>query len=182
MFKKLPMLLGLLAVSTIVVGGCDSFQMNLERSRVQSIGTSQPGTLDDLFAEVASRVPAFGGMFLNEQNSLYVYLLDPTQKAAVEAALVAVFGPELLPADGIQVLQGQYSFTQLQDWYVSLPAVLSISGVTLTDIDEAKNRLRIGVETMKIAPEVEQALARLAIPQEAVILEETGAITPAREF
>jgi|GEM_PF-3474697 len=48
--------------------------------------------------------------------------------------------------------------------------------VTLSDIDDAKNRLTLGLEKMdaETVSLVEHELARLGIPREAVILEETG--------
>jgi len=130
-------------------------------------------SIDDLFAEVARRAPAFGGLFFDEQENLTMYLLDSTQKATAEAAIVAVLGshrPDLskLAHRGVQVLQGQYSFSQLREWKDRIRALLTLPGVAMADIDEGKNRLTVGVETLAVTPQVEVELAQLGIPREAV--------------
>lgn len=131
-------------------------------------------TLDDLFAEVAGRVPAFGGMFIGPDKRLHVYLLDAQQGAAAEAALIAVFGRERLGQGGIQVLQGRYGFLQLKDWHDRHRAVtLAIPGVVMTGIAESNNRLKIGVEHSALFNRVEQELINLGVPLEAVKLVET---------
>ena len=126
-------------------------------------------SLDDLFVEVARRVPAFGGMFIGPGQALQVYLLDPAQRAAAEEAIFAVFGRERLPQGGIQVLQGQYSFLQLKAWHDRQRVVtLAIPGVVRTSIAESKNRLQIGVSDLGAISQVERELENLVIPREAV--------------
>ncbi len=111
---------------------------------------------------------------------LYVYLLDPTQKEAAAKAIMTVFGhyhPDLLPPREIRVLQAQYSFLQLKEWFDLIGILFSvIPEVTMTYIDDAKNRLVIGVLSLstEVVTRIEQELARLGVPREAVILEETG--------
>lgn len=47
-------------------------------------------TMDELLVGVADTVPGFGGMFLNpHENVLYVYALDPSDKAAIQKAIAA---------------------------------------------------------------------------------------------
>jgi hypothetical protein len=55
-------------------------------------------------------------------------------------------------------------------------ALFSISGVVLTDIDEASNRLKVGVASASYVVEVESALARLGVPRAAVAIVETEPI------
>src|SRR5207249_8755886 len=69
-------------------------------------------TLDESFAAVASRVPSFGGMYL-QGNVLMVYLTNPSQQAAAVGAIQTVFGPDRIPAAGVQILPARYGFTQL---------------------------------------------------------------------
>jgi hypothetical protein len=127
---------------------------------------------DDLFAEVAALAPGFGGLFLDKDGILNVYLLDPAAEGAATAAISAVFGPERFPLGEVRVLQGKYDFSQLWEWRHALRRdVLGLPGVTSLDIDELKNRLRVGVERAEVEPEVEKQLARLGIPREAVNIE-----------
>lgn len=138
-------------------------------------------TIDDLFAEIARDVPAFGGMFFDEKDDgiLYVYLSDPTQKEKAAAAIASVFGSKRpVSWSEIRVLQAQYGFSQLKDWYGYMHlAVLGLPDVVYTDIDEAGNRLVIGVQQGKAFDHVERELAKLGIPREAVIIKGTEPVT-----
>jgi len=177
---------GLIAALAMVLGGCGFFKPALktrqsdEMLQPQAVGQDKVETIDDLFAEVVRRVPAFGGMFFDENDNsiLYVYLLNPEQKVEAERAIAKVFGLERVPRGRIQVLQGQYSFLELKQWHDRLIDVLVIPGVTLTDIDDAKNRLTIGLEKMDMRTLriLEQELANLGIPLEVVNFEETGPV------
>jgi hypothetical protein len=134
-------------------------------------------TLDDLLAEVAARVPGFGGLFLGPTGTLHIYLVDERLARAAQGAIAAVFGPARMPLGNVQILPGQYSFLQLKAWHGRIiPEVLGLPGVILTDIDEGENRLRIGVEVHALQGGVEAQLVSLGIPREAVIIEETEPI------
>jgi hypothetical protein len=134
-------------------------------------------TLDDLLAEIAARVPGFGGLFLSSNGILHIHLFDGRLARAAQGAIETFFGRERLPSGSIQVLPGQYSFLQLKDWHERmLPEVLGLPGVILTDVDEAENRLRVGVEAQERVGVVEARLAGLGIPREAVLIEETEPI------
>src|SRR2546425_7437 len=89
--------------------------------------------LDDMFDDVATSVPGFGGMYL-DRNTLKVYLIDPAQKVMAEHAITAVFGAARIPAGGVQTLKGTYGFHQLHAWYNHIGAVFNIQGVVYTDI------------------------------------------------
>lgn len=148
-----------------------------QTSPSQAIKNQQEKTLDEQLGEVAGRVPGFGGLFLDEANNLCVYLLDVSQKKAVEEAIIAVFGADFIPPSGVRPLKAQYSFSQLKTWHDRLTGpVLTIRGVVLTDLDEAKNRLRIGVEKREVIRRVEQKLVQLKVPRKAVIIEQTQPI------
>lgn len=146
-------------------------------------------TADRLSVDVSTRLPAFGGMFF-EGNVLHIYLLDPagsrqklaTQKAAVDATLAEVFGQGRMPAGGTRILKGKYTYSQLQEWQLRATPVLNVAGVTMTDNDDRKNRLTIGLESMGVRPQVEAELERLGIPLEAVSFEETGPFEPVQNL
>jgi hypothetical protein len=124
--------------------------------------------LDDLFSQVASRVPSFGGMFL-DGGTLKVYLTNPTQKSAALTAITQVFGPSILPAR-TEILQARYGFLQLRVWHDRLGGLFDIAGVVLTDIDEGANRLKIGVDSSASTTLVEASLGRSGVPREAVVV------------
>lgn len=139
---------------------------------------SKVETTDDLLVRVERRAPGFGGMFIDSNGLLAVYLLDTKQLRAARSAIEAVFGSSRVPAAGVRALQGQYAISQLNAWTKRAGALLEMSGVTIVDLDEAKNRVTIGVEEGSRTEAVEQALSSLGVPRAAVVIEVTGAIRP----
>lgn len=135
-------------------------------------------TLDDAFAEVARRVPEFGGLFIDRNGSPKIHLLDTSSRVLTRAtsALQAVFG-NTLPSGQITAIRGQYSFTRLYDWRkMNRNEIFSVQGVSFLDIDESKNRLRIGIVTNSALNTIQQKLTQLRIPREAVNIEISGPV------
>src|SRR5258706_4541299 len=88
----------------------------------QPVSTSKVSvmTIDDQFAEVGRRVPAFGGVFVDD-DTLYVYLTDASPSAspviAATQTLRDVIGPQLVARIKVQALPATYSFVQLKAWF-----------------------------------------------------------------
>jgi hypothetical protein len=94
---------GLVAVLTIVLGGCGFFTKTgletVERSKALQFQSAERDdwsgmeTLDDLFAKVAQQVPAFGGLFFDDKDQLIMYLVEGElgAQAAAVAALRSVW-------------------------------------------------------------------------------------------
>ncbi len=133
---------------------------------------------DDLLVRVEQKAPGFGGMFIGKDGRLAVYLLDPSQLAAARSAIEAVFGPQRVPAAGVRALKGQYTVSRLKQWTERAAGMLGMPGVTIVDLDEAKNRVAIGIEDGSRRQAAEQALVSLGIPREAAVIEVTGQIRP----
>jgi hypothetical protein len=130
--------------------------------------------IHDDFADIGMKVHGFGGMFIDEaKDTLYVYMVpgQPGDVAEVDKAISDVLGSRRPPQHHIAVLQGQYTFLELQDWYSHMrPRVLPMDGVVLTGIDDRNNRLKVGVETSAAASAVQAELDALGIPRQAVNL------------
>lgn len=141
-----------------------------EPSRVESS--------DDLLIRVEAKVPGFGGLFVDAEGRLIVFLRDTAQLPAARAAIESVFGPSRIPSAGIRAVRGRYTVSQLKAWTERAGATLSVPGVTLVDLDEAANRVTIGVEDRSRTRAVEQALSPLKIPREAVVIQVTGPFRP----
>ncbi|MCS6912912.1 MAG: hypothetical protein RMK29_05125 [Myxococcales bacterium] len=158
-------------------------------------GTAAAGaTLDELLAEVGRRAPAFGGLFVDEQGELRLYVVPPTgagpqgallsrserlARAEVVDAIATVLGPGRLPRGGLEVLPARFSFLRLKELHDrAWPHVLTQPGVVFTDIDEARNRLRIGLGPTARRADLEALLLRLGVPAEAVILDEVAEVEP----
>lgn len=131
-------------------------------------------THDDLLRDVGMSTSEFGGMYLSDDNNtLYVYMTSGTQdtqkQQEVKGSIEAVFSSDLTSGRSVEVVPAQYSMSQLYNWYKQmLPAVGSNPHVTMTDLQEAKNRIEIGVERLDAIPKLEAALTNLNIPDEAV--------------
>ena len=134
-------------------------------------------TYDDLLVRVDEQAPGFGGMFIDADGRLAVYLLDTSQLRATRTAIDAVFGSSGLPKD-TRALQGQYSVSQLKTWTERAGALLAIRGVTMVDLDEGKNRVTVGIDDDSRTTAVEQALSSLDVPRAAVVIIVTGEIRP----
>lgn len=132
----------------------------------------------------AATVPGYGGSYVDADPStseitrVHVWLTEPNEAAAakVRDAVVADCGPQTRKPDYV-THAADYTWTQLLSWHRSLGDVLSLPGVVLTDVDETRNRLVVGVnDRAKHGAAVEQTVARLGIPRAAVIIETRSAI------
>jgi hypothetical protein len=128
-------------------------------------------TLDEQLAQVAGQVPEFGGMFVADNGKLGIYLLDPVAAPAATQAIAAMFGSENTIDRGVTIVPAQYGFGQLKRWHEGMVSLFDLDGVVSTDIDEARNRITVGVERMTLAGAVELELARLGIARAAVTIE-----------
>ena len=117
----------------------------------------------------------------NGNSILYIYLVNPSQ-AAAEAAAVRYFGHDKLRSiREIRPLQAQFTLKQLREWYdkdLIEARPLSLPEVTLTDLDEGKNRIEVGVgcerDRDRVREELQKRLTSLGIPLEAVIFTVRG--------
>ncbi len=179
--------------AVLMLSGCNFFQSPLPLPPPQTTCEETPNN-DSADVRLAQRVPAYGGMFFDSDDQgnriLYVYLTDLSQEEAVKQAIREIFGPRWVelhtyPRE-IRVLQGQYSFLQLKVWHDCMRRwILPIPGVTMTDIDDKRNRIAVGIDIglqaeskRRVIEAVETALERLGIPREAVILEEESPAAP----
>jgi hypothetical protein len=135
-------------------------------------------TINDLFAEVGRRAPAFGGMFVDEaRDTLYAYMVpgQPGDNAALDQAITDVFGTARPPEHHLDVLPGRYTFRQLKNWHDRMSMqLLATPGILSTGINDAENRLRVEVQSRDLAPEVQAQLAALGVPLEAVGIDEAA--------
>jgi hypothetical protein len=159
---------------TLLLGGCALFQSGIDSQNAQP---TDPLTIDEKYLKIAQSVPGFGGMFIDQTGTLNVYLTDQMQIASAQSEIAAVFG-NLVPQANVKSLKGDYNFVELKRWSDKLLRLFDIQGVILTDIDDTQNRLKVGVEDLSIAGQVEQALAKLGVPRVAVNIEQTEPIIP----
>ncbi len=128
---------------------------------------------EELYAAIARDLPGFGGLFFDAAGDLNVYLTDPSREAAARSVVAAALGPKGMGKAGFRVQRGRWEFAQLAAWRGRLMSVMSVPGVVLSDVDEARNQIRIGVEDAAAGERVRAVLARLDVPTEAVVVEVT---------
>lgn len=135
-------------------------------------------TYDDLLARVADRVPAFCGVWVDEEaGQLKICLTDDGQSLmAARDALVRVLDDEDEELTPVAV-KGEHGWTDLMHWYGLLTAsdVWSVAELSFTDIDEEMNRIVIGLIDLAEEKKVREALAEAGIPNEVVVIEEEAA-------
>ena len=126
----------------------------------------------DQLIRIAEEVPGFGGMFYDENSSLSIYLLNPDQADDV-GRVIAALHDDLTPGR-VKVFKGQYSYLQLREWYWLSGKLLRMKGAVFMVIDETRNRVVFGVEkgNMNVREHIERKLAQLAVPREAIVVEE----------
>jgi len=138
-------------------------------------------TSDDDLAELADRLPGFGGFYYDGQQRLNVWLKDPGRSAEAEVQVADLLRRRTGRArdrsednaarvQGMRVRQAQYDFRQLLTWYRGhvLPNVMRLEGITMTDINEQLNRIQVGVANAALVEPTRRRIARLPIPNDVV--------------
>lgn len=158
------------AAAAIFAAACDRPNTALgpapspELALVQQAVQAPPPDVEVL----ARTIPGFGGFYLDDQGVPTVYLTDVGQRGAAEAAL---------GASNIRVLQGDYTYQELDRWFTRVsPEALAVTGTVFTDLDEAMNRVLVGVENARAAAAVKGVAARLGLPGKAVVVKQVEPI------
>lgn len=134
-------------------------------------------THDDLLLDIGRRVPEFGGMYLAEDNSvLYVYVLDGAKSSLgieeVKRAIDDVLKDSPTQRRELRLIPARYSMLQLYEWYAKLQSfVFTNPNVVMTDLDEGRNRIEIGVDSLEETGALEKLLASADIPRKAVVFQ-----------
>jgi hypothetical protein len=125
---------------------------------------------------LARTVPGFGGLFL-DHGVPTVYLTDASKRGPVERALGAFARDRGFAPAEIRVLSGRYAYGDLDRWFqqVSYEA-FGQGGVVFVDLDEAANRVLVGVERGASHANVRSLAARLGVPAEAIVTRDVDPI------
>ena len=138
-------------------------------------GAQQP-TADDPVA-LARPVRGFGGFFMDREGAPTIYLTDAGERGAAQRALAPFFAAHGMDASRLRVLHADFEYARLESWFEQAsPEALAIPGAVFADLDEASNRVRIGVGHGAAAADAKRTLAALGIPASAVIVEQTAPI------
>ncbi len=124
-------------------------------------------------ARMGREIPGFGGLFYDEQGRPNVYLLDPRGTGAALKSL----------GQDVVVRQGDYEFARLLGWRYELRPLLALPGVVYLDVDEARNRVVLGLDATARSKSLdrdrlERELLFTRVPRQAVLLEDAAPIEP----
>jgi len=123
-------------------------------------------------------IPAFGGLFL-DNGVPTAYLTDVAARPALERALANFLSARGIQAAQVKVLQARFSYAELESLFDrARPPLFDGPGTVFADLDEARNRITVGVENAGAESRVRQALDGLGLPDGAVVIERTGPIFP----
>lgn len=119
-------------------------------------------------------IPGFGGLFV-DQGVPTVYLTDVRQRGMAERLLDGF--ARARGASGIRVLAGRFAYGDLDRWFqqVSYKA-FEYGGVVFVDLDEAANRVLVGVERGASHANIRSLAARLGVPVEAITVRDVDPI------
>ena len=125
---------------------------------------------------LARTVPGFGGLFI-DKGVPTIYMTDVTKRGAAERALGAFAQSRGFAAGDIRVLQGRYVYGDLDRWTQAVSyEVFEQGGVVFVDLDEAANRVLVGVERGASQANIRSLAARLGVPAGALVVRETDPI------
>jgi len=141
----------------------------------QPVAVLQAAQAPDL-STLARDVPGFGGLFL-DHGVPTVYLTDPLQRGPLEHALGAFARGRGFAPSQIQVLAGRYAYGDLDRWFQKVSKeAFAQGGIVFVDLDEAANRVLVGVERGASHANVRSLAARLGVPAEAIVTRDVDPI------
>jgi hypothetical protein len=123
-------------------------------------------------SEFDRQVPGFGGFFLDRKGAPTVYLTRGSSRAPAERVLAGYLRGRGLSTAAVRVVEGRHSWKQLQRWQdAATVEAFAVPGAVFVDNDETSNRVRIGVQDIGTMGRVRAVVARLRVPDDALIVE-----------
>jgi hypothetical protein len=129
--------------------------------------------------DLAAQLPGFGGFYLDQNGRPTVFLLNTGLRDQAAQLVGPFLRSQGLDQTGLIVRQGQYPYLQLDRWFhAATSEILGLSGTVMVDLDEATNRVRVGISDPGALVQARAALLKLGIPEAGVILERVDPILP----
>ena len=124
--------------------------------------------------------PGYGGHFIDPvEDVVYVYLVNPSPEA-VKRVTITHLGSLVYEGTKkireVRPLQADYTFRQLERWQHQLfnSGIWDIPELTMSDVDEGKNKLEYGIDCEhnrdRVQQEIHDLLSRENIPADAVLV------------
>jgi hypothetical protein len=170
------------AVALVLVGGCNLDKPTAPISSYSQVVNHEEfyrkRAPDEVMTSWARQIPGLAGIYRGDDGKMHIMLTDTSVRAAAIATALsnAAQARVSLAADRIVVEQAEFSWLQLRDWYPSFQQLLSMPGAVLTDIDERRGRLKIGVSDLALRSEVISKAREWGIPESAILVEHRGPV------
>ncbi len=125
---------------------------------------------DDELLKMAKEIPGFGGMYVDDNGALTVYMQDVSRAPEIRTRLdLQALGRR------IRVVPGTYAFQDLYRWRDELNDIMAEPNIVSLDIDEKRNRVVIGVDRKAVTRDtlgtLDSIRAASSAPADAVIIE-----------
>ncbi len=125
-------------------------------------------------ASLTRALPGFGGLFI-DHGVPTVYLTDLGQGGLAERLLGGF--ARARGATGIRVLAARFAYGDLDRWFQQISQdAFEQGGVVFVDLDEAANRVLVGVEHGASHANIRSLAARLGVPVEALTVRDADPI------
>lgn len=196
MLKQLPLIFMLALISF----ACDSSVYpgtpedgGLDQGGRQPVSQEDPAaenvyTFDDEMAEVGLSVPGFGGAFIDDNGQLVMLVKDAVSKRPIQARQGVVEALRMAEPQSersvlaqlqavaettaVEVRSCEYDFAELVQWKRAARALLDDPELVSLDVDEASNRVVIGVQSPGASDRLRMRLTETGLPVEAVLFVE----------
>jgi hypothetical protein len=131
---------------------------------------------DDM-AELARGIPGFGGLYIDSDGTPTIWLTNPAGQSLPEAAVRAFLRKAGVDAASLRVRKGAHDWKDLETWFARAnDVVFDVPGAVFVDLDEASNRVTVGVSGPGAASRARAALALAGVPDAAAAVIETEPI------
>ena len=170
---------GLAAGAALAVSACqdNSIPTSPDAGLVPATARVSQGPGLPSAAEFDRQVPGFGGFFLDRDGTPTVYLTRGASRAPAERVLAGYLAAKGIPTAAVHVAEARYGWKQLERWQEAATVeALAEPGAVFVDNDETTNRVLIGVENLGATGRVRAAVARLGVPDDAVIVQRVDPI------
>ena len=136
--------------------------------------------IDGRFFQITTTVPEFGGYWINRGGDVVIGLTDLSKSAVVETVTRNEVDIKLAQSGGQRRYeQVTCSFGQLFGWKESVAdPLLQMDGVTFIDVDQASNKILVGVVTASDVAGVPTFATNAGIPSPAIHTAVVGRISP----
>ena len=171
-----------LTVPMLVLGACsDNILMPSAsgpgRTGLAAGQSGQSRGIEDSYLELESRIPGFGGMFVNAEGDIQIWVAPNTDRGRAERGVRDFLSNKTGHLKGpkprrLVLRAGRYGFGSLVAWQQAIAsAATRESGIAMIDADESLNRVRVTVRTEDALHRLPVLLARARVPQRAVVAE-----------